>query len=90
MDLVAYGLPGYTGALAIDYTLTNPTNPATLNNAVTLEGACAWMLPILCSYVARGPSQPSRQPRPRARGSSATPAAASARRAANPPPVLIA
>ena len=41
MDLVAYGLPGYTGALAIDYTLTNPTNASTLNNASLVPNYCA-------------------------------------------------
>ena len=41
MDLLAYGVPGYTGALAIDYTLTNPTNESTLNNASLAPLYCA-------------------------------------------------
>ena len=41
MDLVARGVPGYGGALAIDYTLTNPTNQATLNNASLVPLYCA-------------------------------------------------
>lgn len=41
MDLVAFGLPGYTGALAIDYTLSNPTNASTLNNASLAPLFCA-------------------------------------------------
>jgi hypothetical protein len=41
MDMVAHGVPGYTGALAIDYTLTNPTNQSTLNNACLVPLYCA-------------------------------------------------
>jgi hypothetical protein len=41
MDLVASGVPGYTGGLAIDYTLTNPTNTSTLNNASLVPLFCA-------------------------------------------------
>ena len=42
MDLVAHGVTGYSaGALAIDYTLTNPTNASTLNNASLAPLFCA-------------------------------------------------
>ena len=41
MDLVAHGVPGYGGALAVDYTLTNPTNASTLNNASLAPLYCA-------------------------------------------------
>jgi hypothetical protein len=46
MDLLAYGVPGYTGALAIDYMLTNPTNESTLNNAC--------LAPLYCANEAHG------------------------------------